>query len=98
MRKKKIKTHLENFLKRFNESDIAKTLREQDDFETAASIEIFNRDILEDATIYIHSYEMLGKDRRSVINPEDHFVLDFENEDDAICFKLKFAGAVHTNR
>lgn len=94
MRNQKQKIEFEKFLDRVRGSDIVKKLRDQDDFETAASVEMFNRDILDYATLYSLSDEMLGKARRRVINPDDHFIFDFEIEDDAVLFKLKFAGAV----
>tara|TARA_R110002033_G_C3876635_1_gene237663 strand:+ start:557 stop:841 length:285 start_codon:yes stop_codon:yes gene_type:complete len=94
MRSIKQKSSFGNFLDRVRGSDIVKKLRDQDDFETAASVEMFNRDILDDATLYSLSDEMLGKARRRVINPDNHFIFDFENEEDAVLFKLKFAGAI----
>ena len=46
MRSIKQKSSFGNFLDRVRGSDIVKKLRDQDDFETAASVEMFNRDIL----------------------------------------------------
>jgi len=79
-------------------TDIVKKLQDREDFETRATIPIFHRSLLEECSLYILSENLLGKARRRVINPEGHYFFDFENEDDAICFKLKFAGTVHTNR
>lgn len=90
MENEKLKTNRERFLDAFRSSDICKKLRDKDDFETVATVNLYELDILNQATAYILSNEVTGKARRRVINPENHFIFEFENVFDAIVFRLRF--------
>lgn len=70
---------------------LIKELEDRNDFDEVASVELNDINILDEATNYISSTHMTGKARRKIIASKNQFIFEFENELDALAFKLKFA-------
>lgn len=67
-------------------------MHERDDFVTAVTVELIGWERVEEASQFAISGVMTGKTRRRCRVSDDLAWWDFENEEDAVLFRMKFGG------
>lgn len=83
---------MHQFIKEFRENPFIRAMRERDNFVTAVTVELIDWERVEEASHFAISGAMAGKTRRRCRVSDDLAWWDFENEEDAVLFTMKFGG------